>query len=62
MFGTEQRGKMHTGGMSQEINRASALRVHTRVIRDHTNVLAAQRSELLCFKNIESRLHTARAA
>src|SRR5258708_12256722 len=28
--------------MSQEINRASALRVHTRVIRDHTNVLAAQ--------------------
>ena len=62
MFGTEQGNKMHTRGMSQEINRASALRVHARVIRDHTNVLAAQRSELLRFKNIESGLHTARAA
>ena len=62
VLGAENGDEMHAGGVGKKFDRAAALRVDAGVIGDEADVLAAERSELLRFEDIDAGLHAAGAA
>jgi hypothetical protein len=62
VLGAEERDELQTGSVTQEVNVAAALRVHTCVIGDQTDVLSTERREFLSFQNIQTGLHARRPA
>jgi hypothetical protein len=61
MFRAEERYELNPGRVKKRFNRRAALGVKPRVIRDESNVLAAQRREFFGFENVDPGLHAPRA-
>ena len=56
MLGAEQRDELYTGSFGEKVDIAAALRVHTGMIGDQPDVLAAECREFLRFENVETGL------
>ena len=56
VFGAEERHELYAVRMREHVNGAAALRIHSGLIGDQTDALAAQRREVLFFEDVNAGL------
>ena len=61
MFRAEQSDQLNARSTQEEINRAAALGVQARMIRDEANMFSAQRRKFFGFEDVDADLHASRA-
>jgi hypothetical protein len=54
VLGAEERDEFYTVGVSEDVDRAAALRIHSGLIGDEANAFAVHRREVSFFEHVNA--------